>query len=128
MGKKLRVSSGGPWEDVLGYCRAIRTGNRIVVAGTTATRGTEIVGIGSVYEQTVYILKIIRKAIEKLGGQLSDVIVTRIYITDMDAWEEVARVHSACFDAHRPVTTIVEVKSLIDPRLLVEIEVEASLD
>lgn len=128
MGEKIRVSSGGPWEDVLGYCRAIRTGNRIVVAGTTATRGTEVIGLGNVYEQTVYALKIIQKSLEKLGGRLSDVIITRIFVTDMNHWQEVAKAHRACFYNSRPCTTIVEVNTLIDPRLLVEIEAEAVVD
>ncbi|EPZ42385.1 MULTISPECIES: RidA family protein [Alicyclobacillus] len=125
MGQRIYVSSGGPWEQVIGYHRAIRVGNRVVVAGTTATKGEEIIGVGDMYTQAAYVLKIIRKALTSVGANMSDVIVVRIYVTDMSQWPAVAQAHREAFVDTRPVTTIVEVGALIDPRLLVEIEVEA---
>ncbi|WAH38047.1 RidA family protein [Alicyclobacillus dauci] len=125
MEDRVRVSSGGPWEPMIGYCRAIRIGNRVVVAGTTATKGNDVVGIGDVYMQSVYVLKVIKKSLEAVGARVSDVIITRIYVTNMSNWKHVAKAHKEFFKETRPVTTIVEVTALIDPRLLVEIEVEA---
>ncbi|GEO25022.1 hypothetical protein AAC03nite_08070 [Alicyclobacillus acidoterrestris] len=125
MGQRIYVSSEGPWEQVIGYHRAIRVGNRVVVAGTTATKGEEMIGVGDMYTQATYVLKIIRKALMSVGANMSDVIIVRIYVTDMSRWPDVAQAHREAFVNTRPVTTIVEVGALIDPRLLVEIEVEA---
>ncbi|WAH40520.1 RidA family protein [Alicyclobacillus fastidiosus] len=124
---KVYVQSGGPWEQIIGYSRAIRIGNRVVVAGTTAIQEQGVVGVGDIYKQTVFVLKVIEKALASVGAQMSDVIVVRIFVTDMSQWETVARAHREVFADVRPVTTVVEVKALIDPRLLVEIEVEAVL-
>ncbi|HJV47367.1 MAG TPA: RidA family protein [Bacillota bacterium] len=115
------VYTGSPWESIVGYCRAIRIGNRIEVAGTTAMKDKDVVGIGNAYEQTNYILR----KIDQLGVGLSNVVRTRMFVTDISRWEEIGRAHGEFFKDVQPVATMVEVKALIDPRLLVEIEVEA---
>ncbi|MFD1677458.1 RidA family protein [Alicyclobacillus fodiniaquatilis] len=125
MGEIIQVTSGAPWESIIGYSRAIRIGNRVEVAGTTAMRGDEVVGENDPYRQTVRVLQIIKKSLEKVGADLSDVVRTRIFVTDMSRWEEVGKAHRQFFKDIRPVVTIVEVKALIDPRLLVEIEAVA---
>ncbi|MFB5193044.1 RidA family protein [Alicyclobacillus fastidiosus] len=127
MRDRVHVLSAGPWEPIIGYSRAIRIGNRVVVAGTTAIQDQGVVGEGDTYKQSVYVLKIIEKALASVGAQMSDVIVTRIFVTDMSQKEGVVKAHREVFQDVRPVTTIVEVKALIDPRLLVEMEVEAVL-
>ncbi|UFJ41268.1 RidA family protein [Brevibacillus humidisoli] len=125
MNERVSVSSGSPWEPVVGYCRAIRVGNRIEVAGTTAMRDGEVVGVGDAYEQTKQIIKTIEEALQKLGGSLADVVRTRMFVTDIARWEEIGRAHGEFFKEIKPVATMVEVKALIDPRLLVEMEAEA---
>jgi enamine deaminase RidA (YjgF/YER057c/UK114 family) len=125
VGEIIQVTSGAPWESIIGYSRAIRIGNRVEVAGTTAMRGDEVVGENDPYRQTVRVLQIIKKSLEKVGADLSDVVRTRIFVTDMSRWEEVGKAHRQFFKDIRPVVTIVEVKALIDPRLLVEIEAVA---
>lgn len=122
---RKRVFTGSPWEPVVGYCRAIRVGDRIEVAGTTAMKDGEVVGVGDAYEQARFILETIEGAIQELGGQLSDVIRTRMYVTDISQWEAYGRAHGEFFRDVQPVATMVEVKALIDPQLLIEIEVEA---
>ncbi|KQX64693.1 MULTISPECIES: RidA family protein [unclassified Paenibacillus] len=122
-----RVFTGSPWEPVVGYCRAIRVGDRIEVAGTTAMRDGEVVGIGNPYEQTRFVLQTIEQALQELGGQMSDVIRTRMYVTDISLWQEFGRAHGEFFRDVQPVATMVEVKALIDPLLLIEIEVEAQM-
>ncbi|KRF32130.1 RidA family protein [Paenibacillus sp. Soil787] len=124
---RTRVFTGSPWEPVVGYCRAIRAGNRIDVAGTTAMRDGEVVGIGNPYEQARFVLQTIEQALQELGGQMSDVIRTRMFVTDITLWEEFGRAHGEFFCDVQPVATMVEVKSLIDPLLLIEIEAEALL-
>lgn len=122
---RKRVFTGSPWEPVVGYCRAIRVGDRIEVAGTTAMKDGEVVGVGNAYEQTRFILQTIDQALQELGAQLSDVVRTRMFVTDISLWEEFGRAHGEFFRDVQPVATMVEVKALIDPRLLIEIEVEA---
>ncbi|MCY9669830.1 RidA family protein [Paenibacillus alginolyticus] len=124
---RTRVFTGSPWEPVVGYCRAIRVGNRIEVAGTTAMKDGEVVGVGNPYEQARFVLQTIEQALQELGGQLSDVIRTRMFVTDISLWEEFGRAHGEFFRDVQPVATMVEVKALIDPLLLIEIEVEAHL-
>jgi len=120
------VSSGSKWEPVIGYSRAVRVGPFIAVSGTTATGpGGEIVGIGDPYEQTRIILGKIQIALEEAGATLGDVVRTRIFVTDISRWDEVGRAHREFFDEIRPAATMVEVRSLIDKHLLVEIEAEA---
>ncbi|UYZ60536.1 RidA family protein [Hymenobacter latericus] len=118
------ITSNSPWEDTVGYSRAVRVGNVVEVAGTTAQDGPTITG-GDVYSQTKRILEKIKDALAEAGASLEHVVRTRIYITDMRRWEEVGRAHGEVFDTIRPATTIVEVSALIDPRLQVEIEATA---
>ncbi|MFT4535417.1 MAG: enamine deaminase RidA (YjgF/YER057c/UK114 family) [Saprospiraceae bacterium] len=123
MSKKRELySSGAEWEEIAGYSRAIKVGDRIEVAGTTSIVGGKVVGKGDIYLQTQTILKIIKKAIEGLGGEVKDVIRTKMYVTDISQWETVAKAHGELFSEIRPATTMVEVSALIDPELMVEIE------
>ncbi|BBH20721.1 hypothetical protein Back11_20660 [Paenibacillus baekrokdamisoli] len=125
---RRQVFTGSPWEDLVGYCRAVRVGNRIEVAGTTAIKDGEIVGIDNPYEQTKCILQIIEKALAELGAGMSDVVRTRMFVTDISRWEEIGKAHGEFFHSIKPAATMVEVKALIDPRLLIEIEVEAIME
>ncbi|WEK56307.1 MAG: RidA family protein [Candidatus Cohnella colombiensis] len=125
---RQQVFTGSPWEPIVGYCRAIRVGDRIEVAGTTAMKDGDVVGEGSPYEQTRYVLETIEKALAELGASLSHVVRTRMFVTDIAKWEEFGKAHGEFFRNIQPVATMVEVKALIDPRLLVEIEVEAIVD
>ncbi|RNB91707.1 RidA family protein [Brevibacillus fluminis] len=126
--EKKQVFTGSPWEPVVGYCRAIRVGNRIEVAGTTAMKDGQVVGVGDPYEQTKFILQTIEKALHELGADLSHVIRTRMFVTDISQWEEIGKAHGEFFREIQPVATMVEVKALIDPQLLVEIECEAQVE
>ena len=123
---RSNYSSGTPWESIAGYSRAVRVGNIIEVAGTTAvdTEG-QVVGAGDISKQTDYILNKIRNALNHAGSKMSDVIRTRMYLTDINDWEAVARVHGDIFSDIKPVSTLVEVSGLIDKELLIEIEVSA---
>ncbi|MCF8564655.1 RidA family protein [Alicyclobacillus tolerans] len=125
MVERIKISTGSSWESVVGYSRAIRVGNRVEVAGTTAVRNGKTVGVGDAYAQTVCALEIIKESLEKVGAKLSDVVRTRMFVTDISKWEEIGKVHGEFFRDIRPVATMVEVKSLIEPELLVEIEAEA---
>ncbi|AYA36646.1 RidA family protein [Hymenobacter oligotrophus] len=118
------ITSNSPWEDTVGYSRAIRVGNLVEVAGTTAQDGPTITG-GDVYSQTKRILEKIKDALAEAGATMEHVVRTRIYITDMRRWEEAGRAHGEVFGTIRPATTMVEVSALIDPRLQVEIEATA---
>ncbi|OPH47548.1 hypothetical protein BC351_10135 [Paenibacillus ferrarius] len=124
---RTKVFTGSPWEPLVGYCRAIRVGNRIEVAGTTAMKDGEVVGAGNAYEQARYVLQTIEHALHELGATMSDVIRTRMFVTDISLWEEFGRAHGEFFREVQPVATMVEVKALIDPDLMIEIEVEAVL-
>ncbi len=123
---RSNYSSGAPWESIAGYSRAVRVGNIIEVAGTTAvdTKG-QVVGAGDISKQTDYIFNKIRNALIDAGSKMSDVIRTRMYLTDINDWETVARVHGDIFSDIKPVSTLVEVSGLIDEELLIEIEVSA---
>ncbi|TLS52235.1 RidA family protein [Paenibacillus antri] len=126
--RRRRVSTGSPWEPIVGYSRAIRVGSVIEVAGTTAMQDGEVVGKGDAYLQTKHILGIVERSLQELGGSLADVVRTRMFVTDMTKWEEIGRAHGEAFRDVRPVSTMVEVKALIDPELLVEIEAQAIVD
>jgi enamine deaminase RidA (YjgF/YER057c/UK114 family) len=126
MPERVNISSGGKWEPIVGYSRAVRVGNIVHVAGTTATdKQGNLVGIGDARAQTVQALENIRIALESAGAKLEDVVRTRIFVTDITKWQEIGTVHGEVFGNIRPVTSMVEVKRLIDPNMLLEIEAEA---
>lgn len=122
---RKNISSGATWEEIVGYSRAVRTGNSIAVAGTTAVENGKVIAENDPAGQTRHILQIIKKAIEEAGGSLEDVTRTRIYVTDISRWEEVGRVHGEFFKEIKPASTMVEVSRLIGPGIVVEIEADA---
>lgn len=122
---RQQISSGSPWEDVVGYCRAVRVGNIVEVAGTTAMDGDRLVGTGDMYAQASYIFQKIAKALQEAGAGMEHVVRTRMFVTDISRWEEAGRAHGEVFKDIKPVATMVEVKSLISPDLLIEIEASA---
>ena len=124
--ERRNISSGAPWEPVVGYSRAVRVGQHVYVAGTTATDASgAIVGLGDAAAQTRQIIANLASALERAGARLEDVVRTRIFVTDIRHWEAVGRVHGEAFGAIRPACTMVEVAKLISPDILVEIEADA---
>jgi enamine deaminase RidA (YjgF/YER057c/UK114 family) len=123
---RSRVSSGAKWEPIIGYSRAVRVGRQVFVAGTTSTDAAgNIVGKGDAAAQMRQVLANIERALDLSGARMTDVVRTRIFVTDIAQWESIGRVHGEVFHAIRPAATMVEVKRLIDPDLLVEVEVDA---
>ena len=127
MNKRINIPSNAIWEDKIGYSRAVRIGKLIEVSGTAAIDGEKIISPGNAYLQTKFIIQKIEKALKEAGGKLDDVIRTRIYVTNIKDWEEVGKAHGEFFKNIKPVTTMVEVKSLILPDFVVEIEATAYL-
>lgn len=129
MVQRLTISGNSPYEPVVGYSRAVRVGNIIHVAGTTATdEQGALVGIGDPYLQARQALQNIERALVRAGASLQDVVRTRMYVTDISRWQDVGRAHGEVFGAIRPAATMVQVSGLVDPAMLVEIEADAVVE
>ena len=125
MTKKQLISSGAKWEDIVGYSRAVRIGNIVEVAGTTAVQGGKVQFVGDAYNQAKLILKIMYGALIEAGATMDDVVRSRMYVTDINDWEAVGKAHGEFFSKVKPASTMVEVSNLVDPDMLVEIELTA---
>ena len=125
MSKRINYSSGAKWEDIVGYSRAVQVGNTMEVSGTVASDENGVVGKGDFYLQTRYAIQKIEAALKRGGFELTDVVRTRIFVTDISFWQAVGKAHGEFFKDIKPVTSMIEIKALIDPDFLVEIEVTA---
>ena len=122
--ERTNIKSGAPWEEIVGYSRAVKVGNTLEISGTAPVRNG-VVESESGYDQAICCLQIIRETLEKAGMKLEDVVRTRMYVTDISQWEEFGRAHQEYFGAIQPATAMVEVQALIDPKMLIEIEATA---
>ena len=125
---RQNISSNTKWENIVGYSRAVRVGNIIEVSGTTSVDGENIIGKDNLYEQTKFIFQKIEHALKQAGAEMKHVVRTRMYVTDISKWEEAGLAHAEFFKDIKPTTTMIEIKSLIHPDLLIEIEVTAIID
>lgn len=125
---RKNISSDAKWENIVGYSRAVRLGNIVEVAGTTSVDSDKVVGEGDAYVQAKFIFRKIEKALQEAGANLTDVVRTRMFVTNIREWESIAKAHGEIFKDIKPVTTMVEVSRLIDEKLLVEIEVTAVVE
>lgn len=126
--ERVNIATGAPWEDKVGYSRAVRIGNIIEVSGTVALEDGKLVGKGDAYAQTKRILEIIEDVLQRAGAKMENVVRTRIFVTDISQWEAIGKAHGEAFHAIKPATSMVEVSQLIDPDYLLEIEVSAVVE
>jgi enamine deaminase RidA (YjgF/YER057c/UK114 family) len=125
MSDRQNFTTGSPWEDIIGYCRAVKVGNTIEIAGTTASKDEDGNNLTTLFDQTKAILDKLKIVLENAGASLDNVVRTRMFLTDISQWEEAAKAHGLFFKDIKPVTTMVEVSKLIDPEMLIELEITA---
>lgn len=128
MKNRINYTTGSPWENIIGYCRAVKVGNQIEISGTTATTDEDGNSLTTLFDQTKAILDKLTGVLENAGASLENVVRTRMYITDISQWEEAAKAHALFFKDIKPATTMIEVNKLIDPAMLIELEITAIID
>jgi enamine deaminase RidA (YjgF/YER057c/UK114 family) len=124
---RINIKSGSPWEDIVGYSRAVILGDLIEISGTTAIENGQVIGKGDAYQQTVFILRKVKTLLEENGSCLEDVVRTRMFVTDIRNWKQIGKAHGLFFSEIGPAASMIEVQALIDPDLLVEIEITARI-